>query len=156
MRIAARREAAGLTKGQLATYAGVSPSWVGRLEGGQIVGPSIQKLGDIARVLGCTVQDLIGPESSAATTEVEVPVEKAPAVRRLLRYSADQLNRLAEATGTLFSEPVPDEEPEHKPGDADASQGNEHPPTEHATIARGVPERDRRALHRIPLIEQAF
>ena len=81
--------------------------------------------------------------------------ERMTIVRRLLRYSADQLNRLAEATGTLFSEPVPDVEPEHKASDGNNTDGEQDAPSKHAAIAGMFAELDRQpSFHRLTPVPQ--
>lgn len=83
-RVTRRREASGLKKSQLAMYAGVSRAYITRLEQGKYPRSSATHLESVARVLNCTVQDLLGADVPGATDSIVVPREKAPAIRRLL------------------------------------------------------------------------
>lgn len=65
IRLKTRREASGLTMGQLATYSGVSKGWISQLEHALIEGPSLQKVGQLAEQLGCTVDELRGADGTA-------------------------------------------------------------------------------------------
>lgn len=96
----ARRERQGLNQSQVAKYAGVTPPFVSRLEQGFYDEPSAVKLAAVARVLGCSVHDLL--EDTAPETDVTVKVrpEKASRVRRIARYPIDALDV---ALGTLES-----------------------------------------------------
>lgn len=59
------REAAGLTKADLARCVGVDPSAVSRWESGER-SPMIDKLPLLARALGCEIVDLIDQSETSA------------------------------------------------------------------------------------------
>ena len=62
-----RREAAGLTRAELAAKAGVSPKHFSQLERGLLPGyPSLGLLVCVARALGCKVTDLLAEPSCGA------------------------------------------------------------------------------------------
>lgn len=58
-RIAAAREAAGLTQTDVARLLGVTQATVSRLEGG-LQEPTALRLADLAEALGVTADDLLG------------------------------------------------------------------------------------------------
>src|SRR5262245_42994268 len=63
-RVRLRRQARGWTQEQLANSAGVSRTGVGAIEAGRMV-PSVAAALGLAQALGCTVEELFGPKSSA-------------------------------------------------------------------------------------------
>lgn len=76
-RIQARRELLGLAQGELAGQAGVSISYLSRLERGLYADPSATYLGRLAEVLGCSVNDLLGEATADVTTDCERALELA-------------------------------------------------------------------------------
>lgn len=65
LRIRELREAAGLTRKQLAEMSGVSEKCIYKYEKG-LRGPWLPYVVDIARALGCKVDDLINDEEESA------------------------------------------------------------------------------------------
>lgn len=70
-RVRAARLARGWGRSQLARKAGVTPSYLGRLEKGVYKRPSVEKLRAIAGALGRTVLDLTDGEPSVNTDLLE-------------------------------------------------------------------------------------
>lgn len=68
-RVKARRAALGLKQAELAEKAGVSPSYLSRLEAGQS-GDSVDELLRIARALACRLADLVGETEDEMVAEV--------------------------------------------------------------------------------------
>ena len=62
-----RREAIGLTQDNLADKAGISYSTVSKLERGVIKDPSIFTIASLAEVMGCTIDNLLGPKPSQSS-----------------------------------------------------------------------------------------
>lgn len=62
-RIRERREALGVAQGAFATRAGVSISYLSRLERGLYADPSATYLGRLALALGCSVSELLGGDT---------------------------------------------------------------------------------------------
>jgi transcriptional regulator with XRE-family HTH domain len=60
-RIRARREAAGLTQQQLAARAELALSVLTKLEQGKATDPKLSTLRALARALGVTLDELVGP-----------------------------------------------------------------------------------------------
>lgn len=67
-RVRARREALGLKQHELAEQAGLSPSYVSRLEAGQAGVPD--DLVKVAQALGTTLSDIVGETDEALLAEV--------------------------------------------------------------------------------------
>lgn len=63
--IITRRKIAGLSQNELAQKAGVSQATISDIEAGNTNAPRVDTLQAIARVLGCTIDDLFGNEKSA-------------------------------------------------------------------------------------------
>ena len=116
----------GLNASQLATYAGVSAAYVSRIERGIVPRPSAAKLGEIARVLGCEVGDLMRPEADGPEVLVAVERDKAPVLVRLARLSLKALADLEYFAGRLSGEVeiVPNNPP------ADAAEHEAHGETQ--------------------------
>jgi transcriptional regulator with XRE-family HTH domain len=155
-RVKALREAAGLSQGQLATYAEVSRSYVTRLEHGEFAKPSYARLESIARTLGRTLDEIVRTDPGASEVFVAAPADKAGAIKRLLRYSADQLNRLAEGAAVLFSAPMDDEPAEQNAEDEGSHEDKDQQPPDHATIVRPIIEADHWHPHPSFPIERMF
>jgi transcriptional regulator with XRE-family HTH domain len=140
--VARRRAQAHMTKGQLAQYARVSLPWLSQLEAGYIPGPSVQMMHRIARALGTTLDELLRDAANDDVGAMPVPLEKVGPIRRLLRYSADQLDRLAETAALLFVEPVPspDEQAEQaaheQPQEQRQQERDQDAPSHHAQLRR--------------------
>lgn len=89
-RIKAAREARGWTRAYLADTAGVSKSYVSRLEAGAYPRPSLDRISRIARALGMRVTDLTdaGPPGGQAALRLalvaQLGIEDGPAVAALL------------------------------------------------------------------------
>lgn len=66
-RVAALRNAAGLTQVALAMRAGLDPSLVSRIERGS-ANPTLSTVEALAQALGVTVADLLAEPATAATT----------------------------------------------------------------------------------------
>lgn len=63
--IVTRRKIAGLSQNELAQKAGISQATISDIEAGNTNAPRVDTLQAIARVLGCTIDDLFGNEKSA-------------------------------------------------------------------------------------------
>ncbi len=92
-RVRQLRERKGFTKGQLATYAHVSPGLITLMEKGERTNPVAEKLAGIAKALNTTADYLIGltdsPTPPDNTTEpvTEVQYQIFEAVRELKETS---------------------------------------------------------------------
>jgi transcriptional regulator with XRE-family HTH domain len=91
-RVTALREARGWSQADLAYAAGVTRSYLSRLEGGEYREPSVWKLQLIAHALGLTVNDLIDDEPDT---------DHAAALRPMGRFGAATL-RFLERVGEAF------------------------------------------------------
>jgi transcriptional regulator with XRE-family HTH domain len=69
-KVTAAREARGWSKADLARKAGVSPSYVTRIEQGKFDRPSIDLVGSIASALKLSVADLAGPMPEPALVDL--------------------------------------------------------------------------------------
>ena len=98
-RVFTARKRAGLTQGQLATFADVSRTWVTRLEQGDFGEVSEDKLRRVARVLSCTVADLTGQADEVADkVPVLLDADEAADVAPFIRLPA-WARRVALAAG---------------------------------------------------------
>lgn len=61
-RLARLRRASGLTQEEIARRAGLATVTVSKLEEGRVADPKSSTLSRIAKVLGCTVGQLMAPE----------------------------------------------------------------------------------------------
>jgi len=101
-RVTQLREARGWSQADLAAEAGVTRSYLSRLEGGDYREPSVWKLQLIAEALGLTVLDLIAPETGHPTERlIPVPAATADAILLLKRFKLATL-RMLESVGDAF------------------------------------------------------
>ena len=116
LRIKERREQARLTQGQLAMYAGVSRSYVSRLEQGEYEHPDFFAISRIAKALNTTIADLSAENIEGDTILTPLPRDQAPFLVRLGRYTTDILGTLEYVAGrwTGTVEQVPSDGAEHK------------------------------------------
>ncbi len=105
-RLQAARQAAGLTQQQLCQKAGLSYSTLAKIERGAIKAPSIFTIGQIAAVLGTTLDNLAGTPA-LPTPQVEKKRSKSgisfvffDVNGCLVRFFHRAFTRLAEETGT--------------------------------------------------------
>jgi transcriptional regulator with XRE-family HTH domain len=90
-RVAAQRQERGWDQSELGRRAGVSPSYVSRLEGGVYVRPSVERLAALASALGCHIRELTDaelPDDAGALAErlyaAGVSRDRAPLVEKLV------------------------------------------------------------------------
>lgn len=100
MRVKELRKAANLSQSQLAAYSGVGRSYITRLENGEFMEPSYEKLRRIARVLHLSVDQVAGYEA-VDTSAVEARL------RSFRRFPMAILDQLDEVGKILFVERVP-------------------------------------------------
>jgi transcriptional regulator with XRE-family HTH domain len=86
--------ARGLKQSQLATYAGVSRSYITRLERGAFAEPSFPKLSRIAGVLGCTLSDLTERLVTEETAAPRFLQDEGAAFLAALPYQVFVYNRV--------------------------------------------------------------
>lgn len=123
------RKQAGMSQRELAQRSGVERSYISMIESGQRDSPSRTILTSLAEALGLTVRELYQragldwAETDAEPNGIIVPVadrDKAPVLRRLAGWSAEQLTALERMGRIAFSVPTPPPaEPAHeeRPGD---------------------------------------
>ena len=120
----AARERAGLTQASMATKLGMEDEVYARYERAKMW-PSLDRLGRICDILGCTSDSLLGtdqPPPRPARSPAQAPDDDSPDVRRLLRrlrkarpttlrlarQMLDELDKYGKpAPGTEHARPVP-------------------------------------------------
>jgi transcriptional regulator with XRE-family HTH domain len=90
-RVWERRRERGWDQSELGRRAGVSPSYISRLEGGVYVRPSVERLAALASAFGCHVRELTDaelPDDAGALAErlyaAGVSRDRAPLVEKLV------------------------------------------------------------------------
>lgn len=129
-RVAELRHARHLSQKEYARLVPMSSGYLTRVETGRNR-PDPAILRRMAAVLGVPYEDLavLAEYMDAGAREVvDVPVEKVSVVRRLLRFSTDQLERLERGADAIFSEPVerdPGDPPSHPRRQPDQGNGGQ-------------------------------
>jgi transcriptional regulator with XRE-family HTH domain len=95
-RIRERRRALGLRQSALARLAGVTASYLSRLEAGQFREPRRATLDRLATALDVRVPELLGEAPAGPVATVTGPAEKTAVFERMLRFNAQQLAALYE------------------------------------------------------------
>lgn len=117
-RVKARRVARGWNKSELARKAGVSPSYVSKLEAGTYGSSSLNQMAKIATALGCDLDDLVTPSAAELETASRLhaelmllgyDAEEAPvvdeAMSKLLQRTPDQRRQIIAILRTLAEHP---------------------------------------------------
>ncbi len=107
------RKKAGITQDGLASLLGINRATVSKYESGQIE-PSLSQLGKIAKTLGTTVSEMMGPDWdgwSKLDTSDAFSTEKAPALtekdRRDVARDVDRIMEDLSESGDLMFDGVP-------------------------------------------------
>ena len=118
-RVREARERAGLSQGQLATYADVSRSYITRLEHGEYDDPSYFKLERLAKALDSSVDALVSVPEDGDLEQIAVPREKASAVRRFINmdFGPQPLWDVVEGLVRMFSVDSHKHTLQHHPAD---------------------------------------
>lgn len=97
VQLAAQRELRGLTQAQLGAKAGIAPGAVSHFETGQRL-PSLESVVKLADALECSVDSLLGRQSSETSSVID------PIFVRASRADAQTLDAVRRVTAALLKE----------------------------------------------------